>query len=155
MLAKLAPEKKIKKLLTDRLTVNRAALSMLNGAEFIDKKQVSSMALKVSKQYKSKYKDERKDGASAAEAKETALNDKKLLVQRVQNDIVWQVSNEIKSKYVGEKYRWLPSDAEEPRSEHQLNYGKVFVIGEGEIPGEEPGCRCGMEILVSDKTLEL
>lgn len=155
MLAKLAPAKKIEKMISGRLTLNRAALSMLDRADFIDKKEVTSTVLKVSKFYKQKYKDERSDGASRSEAMDLAVNDKKLLVQRVQQAIVWQVSQQIKSQYEGEKYRWLPSDAEDPRPEHQLNYGKVFVIGDGEMPGEEPGCKCGMEILVRDKELKL
>lgn len=155
LLKKLAPRKRVEKLLSDSLSVNRAALSMLSSAEFIDKKELSSVALKTAKQYKSKYKDLVEDGASRSDAKESALNEKKLLVQRIQNAIVWQVSQEIKSQYQGEKYRWLPSDADEPRADHQLNYGKVFTIGDGEMPGEEPGCRCGMEILVREKNLEL
>lgn len=155
MLKKLAPKKKIERLLTDKLTVNRTALSMVDSADFIDKKKISSVALKVAKKYRQRYKDERKDGASKGEAMETAINDKKLLVQRVQNAIVWQVSQEIREQYSGEKYRWLPSSAEHPRDEHQLNYGKVFTIGDGEQPGDKDGCQCGMEILVKDKELKL
>lgn len=155
MLAKLAPPKKIEKMISGKLTVNRAALSMLDNADFIDKREVTSTVLKVSKFYKERYKDQRSDGATKAEALELAVNEKKLLVQRVQNSIVWQVSQQIKKTYEGEKYRWLPSDAEDPRPEHQLNYGKTFIVGDGEMPGEEPGCKCGMEILVRDKELKL
>ena len=69
-----------------------------------------------------------------------------------------QVHQGIKDKYAGELARWLPSDAEEPRPEHQLNYGKTYVIGEGiggVEPGDEYGCRCGVEILTKDAQLKL
>ena len=68
---------------------------------------------------------------------------------------MYQVSQEIKDKYKGDKYEWLPSDAEDPDPEHQLNYGKIFTIGEGEMPNERYGCRCGMRILTEDESLKL
>lgn len=68
---------------------------------------------------------------------------------------MFQVAGEIKDRYEGEFYIWLPSDAEEPDPEHQLNYGKKFQVGEGEMPGDRFGCRCGMEILVPETKLDL
>jgi hypothetical protein len=76
----------------------------------------------------------------------------------VQNEVVWQIANGIKEQYGDEDAEWLPSDAEEPDPEHQLNYGKIFRISEGingEIPGERIGCRCGMRILVKQTKLNL
>ena len=74
------------------------------------------------------FPDLNKDGKVT---KADILKDPKLLIQRVQNELVFQISNEIKGKYNGEFYEWLPSDASEPDPEHQLNYGKVFQIGSG------------------------
>ena len=53
-----------------------------------------------------------------------------------------------------EFYRWMPSDAKNPDPEHQLLYGKIFRVGEGDkegnMPGERYGCRCGIEWLDSE-----
>lgn len=154
-LKKIAPKAKIEKLVTGKLTVNRAVLSLVTEADFLSKQSVETTALKTIRQYKERYYKEREDGATPAQAREDALNDKKLLVNRVQNTIVNQVAGEIKDQYRGEFYRWLPSDASEPDPVHQLNYGKKFQIGKGEMPGDRFGCRCGMEILVKETKLEL
>ena len=54
-----------------------------------------------------------------------------------------------------EFYRWLPSDAKNPDPEHQLLYGKIFRVGEGDkegnMPGERYGCRCGIEWLTDEE----
>lgn len=148
MLSKIAPDKKIKKLLTSGADLKKTALSFVDDIDFLNKKSITKTALKVVKNYKSRIKDE------TLEAKDIK-KDPKLLINRVQNEVVTQISSEIKDKYNGEYYVWLPSDAEEPDPEHQLNYGKTFKIGDGEMPGERYGCRCGMEILTKDTKLEL
>jgi hypothetical protein len=147
ILKKIAPEKKIKKLVSSRASLQKTALSFVDDLEIIDKKRVSEVALKVIKGYKERDidKDELKD----------VLKDPRQLIQRVQSEIVLQISEEIRSKYEGEFYIWLPSDAEEPDPEHQLNYGQKFQIGDGEQPGDRPGCQCGMQILTEDTKLEL
>lgn len=152
MLKRLAPESKIKRLLRrGNISLKRTALSFVDDAEFISKRSVSKVALNVINSYKSRIE--------ADEAvKSEILDDPKLLIQRVQNEFVFQVSKEIQSKYEGKRARWLPSDAEEPDPEHQRNYGKEYTIGEG-IDGEEPGdrygCKCGVEILVDETRLDL
>ena len=49
----------------------------------------------------------------------------------------------------------MPSDAKNPDPEHQLLYGKIFRVGEGDkdgnMPGERYGCRCGIEWLSESK----
>lgn len=154
-LKKIAPARKIEKLVTSRLTLNKAVLSLLTDAPFISKPTVERTALRVIKGYREKYQDEKEEGVPADEAKEDALADKKLLVNRVENSIVNQVAEEIKDQYRGEYYKWLPSDADEPDPVHQLNYGQKFQIGKGEMPGDRYGCRCGMAILVKESKLEL
>ncbi len=155
MLSKIAPARKIEKLVSGRLTLNKTVLSFLDDADFISKKNVTKTALKVLKQYKERYETEKDSGSTAAVAKADALNDKKLLVNQVQNTVVWEIHSQIKENYNGEYYIWLPSDAQEPDPEHQLNYGKRFQIGVGEMPGFRIGCRCGMQILVKETELEL
>jgi hypothetical protein len=76
-------------------------------------------------------------------------------VARVQNAVVYEIAQDIKDQYRGEFYEWLPSDAETPDPIHQLNYGKKFQMGKGEMPGDRYGCRCGMNVLVSESTLSL
>lgn len=148
MLNKIAPEKKIKNLVSKNASLKKTALSFVDDIDFVSKKSVTDIALKTLKGYKKRIK------ADPDEKKELT-KDPRQLINRVQNEVVFQISNEIKDKYNGEYYVWLPSDADEPDPEHQLNYGKTFKIGEGEMPGERYGCRCGMEILTEDKQLEL
>ena len=148
MLKKIAPERKVKRLLSKQVSLKRTALSFVDDLDFLNKKRVTEVALKTVKAYKSRIK---ADTATKSEL----VDDPKQLIQRVQNEVVLQVSDEIKKQYEGEFYIWLPSDADEPDPEHQLNYGKKFEIGVGEMPGERYGCRCGMEILVQQTELEL
>ena len=148
LLAKIAPEKKIKRLLSGKATLKKTALNFIDAVDFIDRKRVTEVALKTVKGYKKRI-------AADKSVKAEILDDPAQLIQRVQNEVVLQISEEISDKYDGEQYVWLPSDAEEPDPEHQLNYGKTFTIGVGEMPGERWGCRCGMEILVKEKQLQL
>lgn len=45
--------------------------------------------------------------------------------------------------------KWQPSSAEEPRSKHMLNYGKVMTMREAlrRGLGQEYGCQCGFTVL--------
>lgn len=148
LLRRIAPKKKVEKLLSGKVTLKKTALSFIDDIDFLDKKRVSEVALKTIKGYKERIKD---DKTAKAEILASPAN----LINRVQNEVVLQISEGIKEKYDGEFYIWLPSDADEPDPEHQLNYGEKFQIGVGEMPGERYGCRCGMEILSKDTKLEL
>jgi hypothetical protein len=148
LLRRIAPKKKIEKLLRGNISLKKSALSFVADIDFLDESGISRVALKTIKGYKKRIKDD-------PDQKEDILDDPKQLIQRVQNEVVFQVTEEIKDQYSGEFYVWLPSDAEEPDPEHQLNYGKTFQIGAGEMPGDRYGCRCGMEILVPESRLDL
>lgn len=148
LLNKIAPEKKIKKLVSSRATLKKTALSFVSEIDFISKKSVADVALKTIKGYKKRIK-------ADPDIKTELLDDAAQLVQRVQNEVILQISEGIRANYAGESYIWLPSDADEPDPEHQLNYGKTFQIGDGEQPGDRYGCRCGMQILVEASRLEL
>lgn len=148
LLKKIAPDKKIKKLLKGDVSLKKSALSFVDAVDFIDKKSVADVALKTVKGYQKRIEGDEELQASI-------LKDPKQLIQRVQNEVVYQISGLIKENYSGEQYEWLPSSADEPDPEHQLNYGKIFTVGEGEMPGERYGCQCGMHILVKQTQLEL
>ncbi len=151
LLAKIAPERKIKKLLKGNISLKKTALNFVNDIEFLDKKGIEKTALKVIKSYKSRIKDD-------PDLEQEILDDPKQLIQRVQNEIIFQVHETIKENYDGSRAIWLPSSAIEPRPEHQLNYGVEYTIGEGidgVEPGDEYGCQCGMEILTADSSLNL
>lgn len=148
LLNRIAPATKIKRLISRDLTFNKALLSMFDQIDFISNKRIQTVALKALKVYKARY-------AAEDISKTAATAGKKLLVQRVQNAIVQSLSGEIKDRYSGEYYKWLPSDALTPDPLHQLKYGKTFQIGVGEMPGDRYGCRCGMQILVDDTKLDL
>lgn len=155
LLKKLAPEKVVKRLVKKNLTLNRAALKTVSEIGVVSKKNLESMALRVIKSYKKRYANERSEGASKEKAFEAATQDEALLVNRIQNATIQEVASEISDQYSGEFYEWLPSDAEVPDPLHQLNYGKKFQIGSGEMPGDRYGCRCGMNILVPETKLSL
>ena len=83
--------------------------------------------------------------------KEEKMGAQTLLTRRIENFLVWNKVQEEKEAHKGEFYRWMPSDAQNPDPEHQLLYGKIFRVGEGDkdgnMPGERYGCRCGIEWL--------
>jgi hypothetical protein len=155
LLAKYAPPSKIEKLMTNEFKVKKTMFKIFDDMDFIDKKDIADVALKAAKQYKEKYKGLIKEGESKSAALDETLNEKAMLVNRVQNTVIFNISQSIKENYSGEYYRWLPSSANEPDPLHQLNYGKTFQIGDGEQPGERFGCQCGMEILVPGDTLDI
>lgn len=148
ILKKLAPARKVEKLLKGNVSLKRSALSFASKFDFLDEKAIARVALKTIKGYRERIKED-------PDIKADIVDDPAQLVQRVQNEVIFQVSTEIKNRYAGEFYIWLPSSADEADPEHQLNYGLTFQIGKGEQPGERPGCQCGMEILVDDSSLKL
>lgn len=150
---KFAPKKTVEKLVSRKLTINRAAVTMLSKSGVLSKKKVEEVAIKVIRSYKETLKEEIQDGTPRVEALDDALNDKKLMVQRVQNLAVSEVAKEVKKQYRGERYEWLPSSASTPDPLHQLKYGKRFWVGKGEMPGDRYGCQCGMRILVDEDQL--
>lgn len=155
LLKRFAKKKAVEKLVSRDLTLNKAAVSTLAKTGILKKKTLETIAIKVIKGYRKRYGDERKAGASVAEAQETAIAGKDLMVHRVQSAAVHEISKEIKSQFRGEFYVWLPSEANEPDPLHQLNYGLTFQLGVGEQPGDRYGCLCGMEILVDQTQLQL
>lgn len=108
---------------------------------------------RVSTFYKNKAKLLKMDGEKNAD--KLAINDNKLISQRVDNLVAWTEAQRMKEKHRGEVYVWLPSSSKEPRPLHQAKYGQTFVVGKDVFPGEEYGCRCGALFLDGEElTLE-
>lgn len=155
ILKKMASKRKIESLVTDKLTINRVVLNTLNDTGFLDKKELRFVAINVLDKYKDKAEALTEEGLTKSESREEVLTNKNLLVQRIQNATVNAVTDKIKEKYRGEKYVWLESTAENPDLKHKKKWGKTFIIGKGEMPGDRYGCKCGMKILVDAKRLNL
>lgn len=163
VLKKIAPESKIRRLVSGRLSLKRTVLAHIGSDEWpIDRKSLAKVATKTLRGYKERIAQAIVDAgfqkSAGSEEKQAILDDPKQLIQRVQNEVIFQIHEGIKQNYAGQKARWLPSDADEPRPEHQANYGKEYIIGEGidgVEPGDEYGCRCGVEILTDETTLNL
>ncbi len=158
MLKKLAPRRAIQRMVSTgghRIAVKKAALRAVSDIGIVTPKDLTDTVLNVVNQYKEKYANLRDDGASAGDALSDSVGDADLLINRVQNLVVFNIQEKVKENYDGEQYEWLPSDADEPRPEHQLLYGEIRTVGVGLMPGEEWGCRCGMRLLVDDTTLNL
>lgn len=72
-----------------------------------------------------------------------------LLRNRVENDLLYENALNMEATHKGRHFIWLPSDAREPRHSHMLRYGKVFEVGNNELPendnfpGKAFGCKCG------------
>lgn len=149
IIERFASNRKVKRLFSSKgISLNRVALAFIKEIDFVDTTDITKVALEVIRQYEKRIR------ADKSVKKEIQKNPK-LLISRVQNEVVLKLSEGIKKNYAGKKYRWLPSDAKEPDPQHQLKYGKIYTVGVGEMPGERYGCKCGMEIITDEKQLEL
>ncbi len=151
----MASKKNVEKLLTKKLSVNRASLNAIETAGVLGKSELETAALKVIKGYKKRVKELQKLGATKAEAMREITDDPRALVQQIQNATVSEITKQVKDQYHGEFYVWLPSTAKKPDAKHRKKYGKTYQLGRGEAPGDRFGCRCGMEILVPESRLVL
>ena len=142
-----------KDILNSDLKVKRTMIKYLAKARVVAGDDLLQSIENVIKKYKEKSTELKASGERAF--KKNAVNGEVLLKQRIKNIVVQSEVEEIKDKYTGGYYKWLPSGAQNPDPEHQLLYGKIFKIGEGDkdgnMPGERYGCQCGMELLPLDK----
>lgn len=163
MLKRVAPKAKIKRMVNSKMGLKRTILANIGTDEIpVDNGSLAKIARNTLLGYQDRIAKATVDAGFEKEAgdelQKEILKDPKQLIQRVQNEVIYQAHQGIKKKYGGQRARWLPSDAEEPRPEHQKNYGKVYIIGEGidgVEPGDEWGCKCGVEILTDETTLDL
>lgn len=138
-----------RKLLTNKLNMKRVYLRALLTAKTLTKQEIKTTIYKVIDFYREKIEDLKQEGVRAY--KKEALNDEKLLKQRIENLLTWSESQEQKKDHAGEYYIWLPSSSKEPDPLHQLKYGKVFKVGKGEFPAERFGCKCGALFLTDEE----
>lgn len=142
-----------KTLLTSDFAIKQTTMLALSKARVVAGDDLLQSIRGVVKRYKQKAQELKELGERSY--KKQAVNGEALLKQRIKNIVVQAEVQELKDKYDGGKYRWLPSGAMEPNPEHQLLYGKVFDVGdgdaEGNMPGERYGCQCGIEFLTVDK----
>lgn len=138
-----------KKLLNNDLELKRTAVRGLLKARAIAGDDLDKSIEKVVTFYQEKSQELKDLGEIAFKA--DAVKGEALLKNRIADIVIQAEAETIKKDNEGKQYEWLPSDAEEPSPEHQLLYGKVFDVGdgddEGNMPGERYGCRCGMRIL--------
>lgn len=138
-----------KKILDNELAIKQTELQAVLKATNISKREVEGTIGKVVNLYDRKMKMLKKEGIKSSRA--MAINNEVLLKNRLENLILWNEVQNLKQEHEGQFYRWLPSSAETPEPEHQLLYGKVFKVGEGDkdgnMPAERYGCKCGIQFL--------
>lgn len=136
-------------MLTRDIDPKQVIIKTLVAATAVTKRELDGTYRRAIEFYDEK-KDRLKDEGVKAFKKE-ALDKEKLLKARLKQLVIWNEVQVLKKEHKGQRYRWLPSGAKEPRPEHQLLYGKVFNVGEGDsngfMPGEDWGCQCGIEWL--------
>lgn len=141
------------KILNNELELKQAMMSALIKSAGISKRDVDETVYKVVDKYVKKIKELKEEGEKSYKKK--ALNNEVLLKNRLENLVLYNEVNKLKKEHEGQYYRWIPSSAEEPDPEHQLLYGKIFKVGEGDkdgnMPTERYGCRCGIEFLGDKK----
>lgn len=139
-------DKHLARLVTNKLTLNKIVMRQVASLTNMTQKEIEEIALKVLKSYRSRYKELIESGQSKSSALKGTLNDKKLIVNRVKDEVIYKASESLKEKYAGHEYIWLPSDSAEPDPRHQAKYGKTYIVGKGEMPQDRYGCKCGMRI---------
>ena len=165
-MAKIFPETILKKSLPKdffdgdllkkkNLTLKQNAMQALILATSFSKREINSTVAKVADIYQRKIDDLSDEGIPKTKASVIAKSGEKLLKQRIAGLVIFDAVQNIKAENEGEKYRWLPSSSDTPDPEHQLLYGKIFDVGEGDSEGNMPmeryGCNCGMEIVKATK----
>jgi hypothetical protein len=153
---KVLPKSFFKENLLDKnLSFKQKAMQALILSTPASKDDLAATVLGVINTYKNKVDELQLEGLPKTQAKFLATNGEALLQQRIENLVVYSEVQRLKEENKGEFYRWLPSGADEPDPEHQLLYGEIFPVGqgdsEGNMPAERYGCQCGMEILTTNE----
>lgn len=145
------------KLLNSDLELKQLALQSILKATNLSKREVEATVYKVVDNYEEKMKKLKKQKVRAF--RKEALNDEVLLKDRIENLVLWNEVQHLKEEHQGQYYRWLPSSSKIPDPEHQLLYGKIFKVGEGDkegnMPSERYGCKCGIQFLTAKEAKEM
>lgn len=134
-----------KRLLGKNFSIKRTFLRALVTAAELDEQELKDSYARTIKFYREKEKKLEAEEVKNPEKK--AVNNEKLLKSRVENLVVYSESQRLKDEHKGEYYIWLPSSSKEPRPQHQLLYGEIRKVGDGEFPNEDYGCKCGVYFL--------
>lgn len=144
---------KRKTLLNRNFDLKREIKRAILKADIMSKRELDAMLEKVTDFYTEKAERLQAEGDRAF--KKDAVNNEKLLKERVEMAVTYYEVDKEAKEHEGGFYRWLPSEAKEPEPEHQLLYGKIFKVGEGDKDGNMPmqrwGCRCGIEWLSAEE----
>lgn len=133
------------RLLGKKFSIKRTFLRALVTAAELDGQELKDSYARTIKFYREKEKKLEVEEVKNPEKK--AVNNEKLLKSRVENLVVYSESQRLKDEHKGEYYIWLPSSSKEPRPQHQLLYGEIRKVGDGEFPNEDYGCKCGAYFL--------
>lgn len=133
------------RLLGKKFSIKRTFLRALVTAAELDEQELKDSYARTIKFYREKEKKLEAEEVKNPEKK--AVNNEKLLKSRVENLVVYSESQRLKDEHKGEYYIWLPSSSKEPRPQHQLLYGEIRKVGDGEFPNENYGCKCGAYFL--------
>lgn len=133
------------RLLGKKFSIKRTFLRALVTAAELDEQEIKDSYARTIKFYREKEKKLEDEEVKNPEKK--AVNNEKLLKSRVENLVVYSESQRLKDEHKGEYYIWLPSSSKEPRPQHQLLYGEIRKVGDGEFPNEDYGCKCGAYFL--------
>lgn len=141
------------KILNSEMEFKKTMLQSVIKATTLSEREVNASVYKVVDLYSKKIKELKAEGEKSYKKK--AINNEVLLKNRLENLVLYNEVKKLKKEHEGQYYRWIPSSAEEPDPEHQLLYGKIFKVGEGDkdgnMPTERYGCRCGIEFLEDKK----
>jgi hypothetical protein len=144
-----------KDLLNNKFGIKRECLRAITTAKAINGRKIKASIYRTITEYESKYKSLIDEGLSKSKAYNEAVNEEVLVKQRIENAVLYDEVQELKEEHAGGSYRWLPSSSGKARPQHQLLYGKIFKVGcgdsNGNMPGEDYGCRCGLEFLGKEK----
>lgn len=133
------------RLLGKKFSIKRTFLRALVTAAELDEQELKDSYARTIKFYREKEKKLEDEEVKNPEKK--AVNNEKLLKSRVENLVVYSESQRLRDEHKGEYYIWLPSSSKEPRPQHQLLYGEIRKVGDGEFPNEDYGCKCGAYFL--------
>lgn len=134
-----------RKAVRKKFSIKRTFLRALVTAAELDEQELKDSYARTIKFYREKEKKLEAEEVKNPEKK--AVNNEKLLKSRVENLVVYSESQRLKDEHKGEYYIWLPSSSKEPRPQHQLLYGEIRKVGDGEFPNEDYGCKCGAYFL--------
>ena len=161
-LKKVLPKGFWRKELLNKFEIKKEYLRALTTSKAINGRKIKASIYRTIAEYENKYKSlivaaggNLTKSKAYNEAYNEAVKEEALVKQRIENAVVYDEVQELKKEHAGANYRWLPSDAQKARPQHQLLYGKIFKVGEGDsngnMPGEDYGCRCGLEFLDEEK----